>query len=373
MIKKFQCVGCKKIVESAFNDQIVMCGHCDATCIVPADFAPGSVIDEFIIVSLLGEGGMGDVYLAHQFSLDRDVALKILKPELLEDPQIKEDFFYEARSVACLNHPNIIQAYKVGEENGVVFFAMEYVKGRNLADVLDEDGVVDEKHALSIAIDIVRALGYGWRQRKMLHRDIKPENIMLTKDGKAKLMDLGLSRHDGDEDDFQDRISGTPEYISPEQVQGRKMDIRGDLYSLGATLYHLVSGHPPFSGSLFEVVKQHLHEPAPPLRKAAPHVSSFFARIIHKLLAKDPSDRYDNADLLLKALRKDMRILDDEEHGKRHFKVNTTMGQKSVLKRVRKKKKKNDGMVIVSIVMVAAMVLGFLLMVLSVGNGSGVG
>ena len=308
-IKKFQCQHCHGIVETEFADDYVICGHCEAACQVPKEFGPGVVIDDFVIAKLLGEGGMGHVYLAHQFSLDRKVALKILKEDFLKDPKFKDEFIYEARSVACLNHPHIIQAYKVGEEYGIVFFAMEYVEGRNLQDILKEDGAITEKLALSVAMEIVSALGYAWNLRKLVHRDIKPENIMISTDGAAKLMDLGLSLRDGDDKDDGDTISGTPQYISPEQIVGNEMDIRGDFYCLGATLYHLVSGSLPFEGSLQEIIKQHLSAQPKPLKELAPHLNLYFVKIIHKMLSKSPEDRYDNADTLLIALKKDMQLL----------------------------------------------------------------
>ena len=371
-IKKFQCQHCQGIVETEFDDDYVICGHCESACQVPKEFGPGVVIDDFVVAKLLGEGGMGNVYLAHQFSLDRKVALKILKDDFLKDPKFKDEFIYEARNVACLNHPNIIQAYKVGEENGMVFFAMEYVEGRNLQDILKEDGAITEKLALSIAMEIVSALGYGWDSRKLVHRDIKPENIMICSDGTAKLMDLGLSLRDGDDKDDGDTIAGTPQYISPEQILGTEMDIRGDFYCLGATLYHLVSGKLPFEGSLKEIIKKHLAEKPKSLRKVAPHVNSFFAKIIHKMMSKKPEDRYDSAKSLLNAFQKDMQIIIDEEHGKKHFKVNTQTNIKTATnstERVQRKKKK-DPLVIASLVMLGILIGGFFIIRLFMSGGS---
>ena len=369
-VKKFQCPHCKGIVVTELRDEYVICGHCSSACQVPEDFAPGTVIDDFVVVKLLGEGGMGNVYLAHQFSLDRKVALKILKDDFMRDPKFRQEFIYEARSVACLNHPNIIQAYKVGEENNVVFFAMEYVEGRNLKDILKEDGSISEKLVLSIAIEIVSALGYAWNLRKLVHRDIKPENIMMANDGTAKLMDLGLSLRDGDNKDDGDTISGTPQYISPEQILGTDMDIRGDFYCLGATLYHLVSGKLPFEGSLQEIVKQHLSAKPPSLRKAAPNVNDFFAKIIHKMMAKKPESRYESAEALLSDFNKDLQLIKDAEHGKKHFKISTqnNIRTSTGTSEFVRPKKRNDLVLLASVAMIAFLVLGFVLVKVTVGK-----
>jgi eukaryotic-like serine/threonine-protein kinase len=158
-MKKFQCQNCGGIVATDFDDELVSCGHCESACRVPTEFGPGVVIDDFAIVQLVGQGGMGNVYLAHQFSLDRQVALKILKSKYLEDPKFKEEFINEARSVASLNHPNIIRAFKVGFEDGRLFFAMEFVEGQNLNDILKQEGAIDQERVIDIAIDTVEALG----------------------------------------------------------------------------------------------------------------------------------------------------------------------------------------------------------------------
>lgn len=370
-IKKFQCQHCHGIVETEFDDDYVICGHCESACQVPKEFGPGVVIDDFVVAKLLGEGGMGNVYLAHQFSLDRKVALKILKDDFLKDPKFKEEFIYEARNVACLNHPNIIQAYKVGEEDGMVFFAMEYVEGRNLQDLLKEEGAITEKLALSVAMEIVSALGYGWDSRKLVHRDIKPENIMIASDGTAKLMDLGLSLRDGDDKDDGDTISGTPQYISPEQILGTEIDIRADFYCLGATLYHLVSGKLPFEGALPEIIKKHLSEKPKSIRKIAPHINSFFAKIIHKMMSKKPEDRFDDAKSLLSAFQKDMQIIIDEEHGKKHFKINTQTNIKTSTNSTEliQRKKKKDPLIIASLVMLGLLLGGFFMIRIFMSSG----
>lgn len=209
-MKKFQCSHCGGILMSSYEDEIVICGHCENQCEVPTEIGPGLVIDDFLIQDLLGSGGMGNVYVAYQFSLDRQVALKILHSEFVENPKFQEDFIREARSVASLNHVNIIQAYKVGVEEGILYFAMELVEGLDLSSVLKREGSIIELYGIDIALDTTNALGYAWERSRLVHRDIKPENIMVASDGTCKVMDLGLSQRAGDNYDDEDQISGTP-------------------------------------------------------------------------------------------------------------------------------------------------------------------
>ncbi|MCM8527369.1 MAG: serine/threonine protein kinase, partial [Lentisphaeraceae bacterium] len=297
-------------MATEFNDEMVLCGHCNTACNVPQTFGPGIVIDDFALIQLAGQGGMGDVYLSHQFSLDRTVALKILKQQFAQDLKFMEEFVREARSVASLNHPNIIQAYKVGEDSGYFFFAMEYVEGRTLAEIMKDDGVLDQAIGIEVALEMARALGYAWDQCKLVHRDIKPENIMVTNDGTSKLMDMGLSRKAEDTADDSDTISGTPQYISPEQIVGNEMDIRGDFYSLGATLYHLLTGRFVFEGSLDEMIHKHVSELPIPARKVNPTITKELSKILSKLLGKLPEDRYQTAKELEKDLLNAQRALE---------------------------------------------------------------
>jgi len=328
---------CKGIVVVDFEGDMVSCGMCGAECRVPAPMSDGVVIDDFLIVKKLGSGGMGDVYLAHEFSLDRKVALKILKDEISKDEVNSESFIREARSVASFNHPNIIQAYKFGFDEGVLFFATEYVQGETLQDSLKEEGMLDELKVLKIAEETVIALRYAWEKRQLVHRDIKPENIMIShEDGRTKLMDLGLSCLGGEADDG-DQISGTPQYISPEQIMGTQIDNRTDFYCLGATLYHLLSGEFPFKGNLQEIVKQHLAEAPRSLKKHRPDLNDNTVKIIHKLMKKDPEERYQSADKLLKDIIKTKSILKNSCKSKKHIHVSS----KEVTTHFKTEKRKN--------------------------------
>jgi serine/threonine protein kinase len=300
---KFQCPACRGIILSEYNDDAVMCGHCDATCKVPQGFEAGVVIDDFLIERHIGSGGIGDVFQAHQLSLDRKVALKILHADFLEDAKFKNDFVYEARSVARLNHINIVQAYKVGEEAGNLFFAMELIEGSDLKSVLKDVGRLDETTIRGIAANIAVALGYAWDTCKLVHRDIKPDNIMVNGKGEVKLMDLGLSLRDGENFDGEDRISGSLPYISPEQVGGYDVDLRTDFYSLGATLFTLASGRHVFqSNDVMELLEMHVNTKPEMLHDLIPDITLEFSKIVNKLLAKDIDKRYQTVEELLEDL-----------------------------------------------------------------------
>ena len=259
-------------------------------------FGAGIVIGDFIIIKQLGAGGAGVVFLAHQISLDRPAALKIIKeasPDSSDDPV--NDLIREARSAAKLNHPNIVQAYAVGENDGVFYFAMEYVEGETMKSVLKHDGALDPKKAAKIIQQIAEGLQFAWDKQKLTHRDIKPDNIMLTSSGQAKLADLGLSRRAGEhsEEDDSDEVMGTPQYISPEQLTGATVDTRSDIYSLGATFYQFVTGRFPYEGpDVDEIAKQHVIGNLTPPKSVNHNVPDAVNSIIMKMMARYPEQRY---------------------------------------------------------------------------------
>ena len=232
---RFQCIHCHGLVaiDDSEMGQHVGCGHCDQIVQVPTSkFAPQAVIDDFVIERMLGRGGMGIVYKAHQMSLDRPVALKILMNQYATNNDFIIDFIREARGAARLNHPFIVQAYAVGQDEDTYFLAMEFVEGQTLKQIMDVDRTVPLEFALNVIENMVEALGFAWTEQKLIHRDIKPDNIMITSDGVAKLMDLGLSRFANDslaDTEDEDEVMGTPQYICPEQLIGMPMDVRGDL------------------------------------------------------------------------------------------------------------------------------------------------
>lgn len=275
----------------------VKCPQCGAVLTVPSQsLGPGVTIGGFEIVRMLGEGGMGEVYLARQLSLGRNVALKILPAEMKARRGIVQRFFKEVRLLARLEHPNIVMAHEAGEDAGVMYLAMGYVDGESLAQKLIRDGPMDEGAALQMAVKLAGALDYAWREHQLLHRDIKPSNVMLAKSGEVKLMDFGLAKCLADKGDLtiSGAVIGTPNYMSPEQVEGNAdLDCRADMYSLGATLYHMVTGKLPFAGSsILETLRKQVSEALPDPRTANPAVTENCVTLLEIMLSKKRERRH---------------------------------------------------------------------------------
>jgi serine/threonine-protein kinase len=267
-------------------------------------------IPGYEIIEKVGQGGMGAVFKARQVSLDRVVALKILSPRLAEDQEFCERFIREAQSVAKLNHPNIIVGIDVRRYGKYFYFAMEFVDGDTALRILKKSGPFSEARALKVAVQVARALEHAHRNG-LVHRDIKPDNIMLTARDEAKLCDLGLAKKVDVEagSRLTGTAMGTPHYISPEQARGESnVTIASDLYSLGASLYHMTTGQTLFKGaSSQEIMLQHLTAEAPNAKKLRPELSDNFCRILEKLLAKSPQDRHANPTELLADLERAQR------------------------------------------------------------------
>jgi tRNA A-37 threonylcarbamoyl transferase component Bud32 len=262
-------------------------------------------IGGYELLARLGRGGMGAVYKARQRSMDREVALKLLPPKLARDPKFVERFLREARAAGKLSHPNIVAGIDVGEADGFHYFAMEYVEGETLTAVMKREGRLPEGRALKIAVQIGRGLGHA-HAHGLVHRDVKPQNVLLTGGGTAKLCDLGLARSTETDQGLtlEGTSLGTPHYISPEQVEGRKeIDGRTDLYALGATMYHMLAGRPPFTGpTAAKVMTMHLTERPQGLLELAPEVTAETAGVVMRLLEKDPEARYGSAEEVVQDL-----------------------------------------------------------------------
>jgi len=283
-----------------------VCPGCGALLKVPSDPLIGSTLGEFGILELLGRGGMGAVYKARQVSLDRLVALKVLPESLSRNAAFAERFRREARAAAAVRHPNIIEVHAVGEDQGHQFIAMEFIEGETLAARLKREGRLDPGPALDILRQTAAALRKA-HDAGILHRDIKPSNILLDADGLVKVADFGLAkRPDKDVSVTQTGHNlGTPLYMPPEVCRGRKADARSDLYSLGATFYQVLAGRPPFEGeSSAELVAKHIEAALVPLQQLAADAPSALCRLIHRLLRKDPAERYQSAAEVLEALAK---------------------------------------------------------------------
>jgi eukaryotic-like serine/threonine-protein kinase len=266
-------------------------------------------IGNYQILARIGQGSMGSVFKARQISMDRNVAVKILPPKLAADKDYVRRFLHEARAVAKLNHENIVQGIDVGEEKGYFFFAMEYVEGVTVREALKNKGPYAEAEALNIALQMAKALEHA-SNAGLVHRDVKPDNIIVTPGGTAKLLDLGIAKTQGGAEEKGVRF-GTPYYISPEQARGAaEVDTRSDIYSLGATLYHMVVGSPPFSGgSAAEVIQAHLTANVPDPREARPGLSNYIGRVITTMMAREPGDRYQDPQQLLSDLERLSRNL----------------------------------------------------------------
>lgn len=264
------------------------------------------MLGEFRLLRRVGGGGMAEVWLAEQTSLKRQVAVKVMKPAVQADETCRKRFEQEAFATAGLNHPGIAQVYAIGEADGVRYIAQEYVAGMNMRDYILKKGPPPVHIAVHLMKQVAAALQAA-AERGIVHRDIKPENILLTRKGVAKVVDFGLAQLTQGVDlrlTQAGMTMGTPLYMSPEQVQGLKVDQRSDLYSLGATFYHLLAGRPPFRGDTPIAVAYHqVHTPPPSATDSRPDVSTALSRIIQRLLAKQPDDRFPSAQALLQELR----------------------------------------------------------------------
>ena len=291
-----------------------------------ADRAPselvGTTLAGYRIGEQIGSGGMGIVYRARQMSLDRTVALKVLHPRHVADRQFIGRFLREARAAGALDHPNLVHVHDAGQADSVWFYVMEYVDGPTAADVLERRGPFTAPDVVQVATHVGGALGYIHGEG-IVHRDVKPENIMLASDGTAKLADLGLARPvaapatDVEQgEDGRPRVWGTPAYMAPEVALGQEADPRSDLYSLGATLFHMLTGRVPFAGETSaEILTQHVTAPLPDLQTVAPTAPPAFAPIIERLMAKRREHRYQSAEALLADLSLVSRALASASRG----------------------------------------------------------
>ena len=266
----------------------------------------GRELGDYRILRRLGAGGMAEVYLAEQRSLSRQVALKVLNHSLASDANYVDRFQNEARAAASLVHPNIVQIYEVGQAEGVHFIAQEYVAGKNLSQLLEREGAFQPALVLDVLRQVVSALCKS-HELDIVHRDIKPENILLSNSGEVKVADFGLARIQNTDTKTLTQVGvtmGTPLYMSPEQVEGRPVDVRSDIYSLGVSCYHLLAGVPPHTGeTALAIAVQHLHNTPQPLENARADVPSALARVVHKMFSKKPEGRPTSPSELLIELR----------------------------------------------------------------------
>ncbi len=251
----------------------------------------GTHLDKYHILERLGAGGMGSVYRAKQVSLGRDVAIKVMRPDLLDKPGFADNFRREAQLAASLQHPNIIGIYDFGRENDVCFFSMEFVDGENLMDRLQRAQVLPAEEVMAFAAQVVAALDYAHGKR-ILHQDIKPQNLMVDRAGRIKIADFGLARMMQYGENATGPTMGTPQYVPPEVVRRSPPDPRSDIYSLAATMFHLLTGRPPYNaGNASEIVRRHLEDPVPDPRSVRADVPDALAELVMRGLSKDPARR----------------------------------------------------------------------------------
>jgi serine/threonine-protein kinase len=267
----------------------------------------GQTIPGYRVLEKLGAGAMATVFKAKQLSLDRLVAIKILPRKFSSNPQFIERFYAEGRAAAQLNHPNIVQAFDVGQAGEFHYFVMEYVEGQTVHDLIVANKRFNQQEAVDIAISVAEALEHA-HQKGLIHRDVKPKNVMFTPQGVVKLADLGLARAIGDKEAAeaeQGKAYGTPYYISPEQIRGEvNIGPQADIYSLGATLYHMLTGSVPFNGkNPNEVMQKHLKAPLVPPDHVNPKLSAGVSEVIERMMAKSRKDRYRTCNELLTDLR----------------------------------------------------------------------
>lgn len=265
----------------------------------------GQSLGGYVLDEEIGRGSMGMVYRGRQIALGREVAIKVLSQALAKDASYVARFIREAQIMAGLNHPNIVQIFDAGQQNGLLYFVMEYVQGPTIASLLQLDGMIPQYLAAEYGAQIADALDSAYRERNVIHRDIKPENLMLDRWGKIKVMDFGLARAMGlQKITVAKTLVGSIYYASPEQVWGYTLDNRSDIYALGVVLYEMVSGHRPFMGrSLPELTRAIVNSPIRPPSHYTPELLPELEQIILVAMARDRNERYEQAMLLSRDLR----------------------------------------------------------------------
>ena len=270
-------------------------------------------IGQFLVEEKIGEGGMGVVYRAHDPSLQRTVAIKRVHPRLKDHHDIRDKFLAEARAIAAVNHPNIGQIHAIHDEDDLPYLVMEFLPGPSFEEELNERGKLPIEEVLKVAISATRALEEA-RNQGIIHRDIKPSNLIVDALGNIKLVDFGLAGSIEEDATEGNEVVGTPQYCSPEQVQGHGTDERSDIYSLGATLYHLLTGEPPYTrDSRMDLLIAHVNAPVPDIVEALPTVDPEFAELIQAMLNKAPDQRPQNHSEVLARLQAITQRIDPEQ------------------------------------------------------------
>ena len=276
--------------------------HAEAASAAPSKAGSVTEIKGYKIMQMLGEGAMTIVYRAHQISMDRPVALKVLTADKAKDQRFVDEFFAEARKAGRLNHPNLIRVHEVSNNGDLPYYSMEFVDGRGVDELMDdcEGGRLDAKQAVNIFIQAANALEYGFRQN-VIHREIRLNSIMVSEDGQAKLADLSLTKDE--ESRFLEGENAY--YVAPEQVRGSGIDTRADIYCLGCCLFHCLTGEAPFGGGVpKQVLHRRLQIDPPDPRQINPDIPVSLANVVVKMMALDVKDRYQTPGEVAEALKK---------------------------------------------------------------------
>ena len=259
----------------------------------------GFTIGKYKLLERVGVGGMGQVFLCEHRHMKRRVAIKVLPPAKAEQPAALGRFYREARAAGSLDHPNIVRTHDIDQDGNLHFIVMEYVDGSNLLDIVKKGGAMEVGRAAFYMKQIAHSLDFAF-ENGIIHRDVKPGNILIDRHGTAKILDMGLARFYKDQTDlltvkYDDKIVlGTADYVAPEQVaNSHAVDVRADIYALGASFYFLLAGHPPFpSGTVSQKLLWHRTKEPTPIRQIRPEVSEAVAAVVAKMMAKDPAKRY---------------------------------------------------------------------------------
>jgi eukaryotic-like serine/threonine-protein kinase len=298
-LKMVPCAGCGArsfITNELAPFETVPCSKCGHPLMLPV------MMQHFELQSFVAAGGMGAVYSAYDTMLQRVVAIKLMKRELAEDKEAYEAFFREARACASLNHQNIIHIYHFGEFEGQLLLVMELANNGSLDSRIEKEGRVPELAVLDIGIKMAQALASALK-KNLLHRDIKPGNILFDQEGEPKLVDFGLARSADSETEMDTAIFGTPYYVAPERIKREVVNWSSDLYSLGGTLYHALTGHVPFEAPTPEdVVAAHVHTMPTAPNLVAPDITQETSEAIMATLSKDPGERFQSYDEFRMAL-----------------------------------------------------------------------
>ncbi len=252
------------------------------------------MLRNFELRTIIASGGMGTVYTAMDTKLQREVALKMMKREVAADAGILQGFYREARASASLNHTNIIHIYSFDEFEGQPYLVMELANNGSLDSRIEAEQRVPELDVLDVGIKMCSALTTAL-QHKLLHRDIKPGNILYNADGEPKLIDFGLVKA-AEDDTWEEHIWGTIYYVAPEKLERKPEDFHSDMYSLGGTLYHAITGHAPFEGTVDEVVSAHVHTPLTPPNLVVPDITELTSQALERAMAKHPAERFETYD-----------------------------------------------------------------------------